>query len=1287
MSKTLKKVLSVMLCAALLFGVTPLNGFVGLELPGLSPLFVVKANAMDSGTCGDNLFWNYDPNTFTLTINGGGSMYGYSANGTETTAPWSPYSQMIQTVIISEGVLDISPYAFFNCSALTNITISSSVMNIGDSAFDGCMNLMAVTYAGTPQQWGSMVMIGNDNFPLINAALQFSAASFGTCGDNAVWLFDANAHLLTIGGSGAMDSYESEPVGGNIVTTAPWQQFSQSIYAVEICDGITSIGSCAFFGCTNLSSVFIPASVLSIGYGAFEFCQSMSFTVHYAGTNAEWDSLINNPDAVAGSLPFMAMIYFGAGFTHYGSCGDYTTWQYEEVTHTLTISGMGEIDDYSAEILGNMAVTTAPWKMYYYSIRHIVIEQSVTEIGCYAFFGCAGLQSVSMDNSVMRIGDWSFTECNSLTDPGIGSGVITIGSAAFCACTGLTTLVIPDNVQSIGNSAFAACSSMTTLTIGTGVTSLADNAFGNCVALTQINYNAPAANDITYFGNVFHEAGRAGTGVTVTFGDSVYSIPACLFCDNYASYEPYIKAVIIGKNVASIGSNAFYHCSAITDVYYDGTQQQWDAINIAAGSDPLTNATLHLNYLTGLSGTCGTDLTWVFDPNTFILTISGTGAMDDYAANGSVTTAPWSPCAAIIKTVVIENNVTSIGAYAFYGCAAMKSVTIGNNIVNMGNWSFSGCTALTEINYNAIRAANLTASNNMFHYAGASGTGITLNIGNAVQHIPNFLFYDSGAAGSSPGWVRITSINFGSSLESIGFLSFCRCAGLTNVVIPNNVTFIDEGAFEDCTGLTSITLPETITNIAKSLFYGCSSLSSITIPEHVTSIGVGAFFFCTSLTDITFPDRVTTIGNYSFRGCSAMTSITIPVSVTQIGFYAFDDCTSLHDVYYKGSQTQWNAIDKKAENDPLLDATLHCLGHEHVYTSTVIKEATCTEDGVKTYTCECGASYTEAIPAKGHTSSGWQMVEDPTPTSTGRMCQYCEECHILLDEMTVPMLSGTHVTGITLSSFEEYLDMGETLTLTAAVTPNTATDKTVLWTSSKPTVATVENGVVTPVAPGITVIIAQTADCGYKDFCVVQVNAVSAQNGLVIDNGIIYGLSVNLNSVEDYLILSDDTMTIETDKDVIGTGTKILIKQGDTVVNEFEAVIFGDVDGDSWYDGTDAYFVYLVASGMVSADVLSDAQRAACDANHDGVIDNADVALLEQAGLLLKAIDQNTAPEELETNSVYLEYCGLIDQLAEIAEPEQPTQAEETPQPTAQTIWSRIQALFAIVLNWLLRIF
>ena len=179
---------------------------------------------------------------------------------------------------------------------------------------------------------------------------------------------------------------------------------------------------------------------------------------------------------------------------------------------------------------------------------------------------------------------------------------------------------------------------------------------------------------------------------------------------------------------------------------------------------------------------------------------------------------------------------------------------------------------------------------------------------------------------------------------------------------------------------------------------------------------------------------------------------------------------------------------------------------------------------------------------------------------------------------------------------------------------------------------------------------------------------------------------------QNYVSVSGGSFAYEypTAKQVMGTGTKIKVYNIEqTLVDTYTVVIFGDVDGDGWYDGTDAYFVRLVANGLIARSALTDAQRMAADCNHDGLIDSADVAILEQAGLLLNQIDQNLPSEEPKTNNVYLDYCSLIDQSIEIVEPEAEQSAtdEEPAQPAAQNLFSRMMAIFTAILNRLLGIF
>ena len=141
------------------------------------------------------------------------------------------------------------------------------------------------------------------------------------------------------------------------------------------------------------------------------------------------------------------------------------------------------------------------------------------------------------------------------------------------------------------------------------------------------------------------------------------------------------------------------------------------------------------------------------------------------------------------------------------------------------------------------------------------------------------------------------------TVATIGRQAFYKSNELASVVIPNSVTFIDEGAFESCPNLTTVNIPNGITTISSTTFNGCSSLSSITIPNSVTTIGNSAFYGCSTLTSINIPNNVTTIGSSAFGGCSGLTSVSIPNSVTTIWGHAFRDCSNLTSITIPNSLT------------------------------------------------------------------------------------------------------------------------------------------------------------------------------------------------------------------------------------------------------------------------------------------------------------------------------------------------------------------------------------------------
>ena len=156
---------------------------------------------------------------------------------------------------------------------------------------------------------------------------------------------------------------------------------------------------------------------------------------------------------------------------------------------------------------------------------------------------------------------------------------------------------------------------------------------------------------------------------------------------------------------------------------------------------------------------------------------------------------------------------------------------------------------------------------------------------------------------------KLTSVKIPDSVTSIGDFAFSGCKNITSITIPYGITSIQHCTFQWCENLTSITIPDSVTIIGEMAFNNCDRLTSITIPNSVITIGEASFINCESFTSITIPESVTNIGKEAFWSCDNLTSVTIPDSVTIIGNQAFDWCDKLTDVYYTGTESQWNAID------------------------------------------------------------------------------------------------------------------------------------------------------------------------------------------------------------------------------------------------------------------------------------------------------------------------------------------------------------------------------------------
>lgn len=349
-----------------------------------------------------------------------------------------------------------------------------------------------------------------------------------------------------------------------------------------------------------------------------------------------------------------------------------------------------------------------------------------------------------------------------------------------------------------------------------------------------------------------------------------------------------------------------------------------------------------------LSGSCGENATWEVDYSTGRLTISGTGAMEDYSFYDK---APWYEHMYYINRVVIQKGITSIGKNAFWDCEYLTGVTIPEGVESIGDNAFSICKRLRRITipdgvthigrdafWNCVRLVDITLPES----ATSIGEGAFEDC-DAIENIALPSGMTSIAADTFSSCGSLKNIVIPDGVTSIGNSAFSYC-GLTDIMIPENVEYIGEWAFRGCEKLESIVIPDGITSIGDYTFCECSSLTDITLPESVESIGKHAFeksaitnitlsdnvtsigesaFEKSKLTNIEIPDGVTRIENKTFYACDTLTDVMFSADVTFIGSGAFAQCKRLTDVYYGGSEEKWKEIDISFSNDPLINATIH----------------------------------------------------------------------------------------------------------------------------------------------------------------------------------------------------------------------------------------------------------------------------------------------------------------------------------------------------------------------------
>lgn len=353
---------------------------------------------------------------------------------------------------------------------------------------------------------------------------------------------------------------------------------------------------------------------------------------------------------------------------------------------------------------------------------------------------------------------------------------------------------------------------------------------------------------------------------------------------------------------------------------------------------------IQAGYETVADGTCGDNLTWQLTAGGD-LTVSGSGAMYDYSLGD--TQVPWHDYRASIRTVTINEGVTSITFQAFANCTNLTSVDIGNgvnwidyqafyntgidsvyipkNVLHIMNCAFGSCNNLVSIvvdeDNNYYDSRNGCNAIIMKHYnrllAGCSSTIIPEGIVSIGTDAFN-------------GHDNLLSINIPESVQRIEHRAFWDCDNLKSITIPKCVEFIAQQAFGYCRNLATISvdaanpyfdsrdnsnaiidstntiirgtaqtvIPGSVKAIGDFAFSGCLPMKSFNIPEGVNSIGSYAFCQCNNLVSVNIPQSVSTIGEYAFYNCYNLTSVELPQSVAEIKNYTFAYCSKLASVSF-----------------------------------------------------------------------------------------------------------------------------------------------------------------------------------------------------------------------------------------------------------------------------------------------------------------------------------------------------------------------------------------------------
>ncbi len=439
------------------------------------------------------------------------------------------------------------------------------------------------------------------------------------------------------------------------------------------------------------------------------------------------------------------------------------------------------------------------------------------------------------------------------------------------------------------------CKKLASVNLPNTVTKLKDSVFGDCFSLTSITLPKSLSSISVW---AFNDSGLKY--INVESGNQVYdSREGCNAVIETATNTLVVGSAntIIPSSVKKIGRRAFAGNPNLTTITLPEGLEEIGAAAFS-GCANLTSITIPTTIINLGNGVfAGTGLTQAVIPTNI----------------KQIPRETFAACEELTK-VTLHDDITGIGDYAFMNCPKLSDINLPKGLTAISQDAFCRCESLTSLDlsemknleflgsgafaYSGLTSVKIPASINQFDRYGGRffescpveyletdnellcsksmfGTGESnksnlkeLVIGNSVKSIPEYAF---------EGCTDLTTITLSENLDSIGASAFRDCNKIAGpLVIPTNVVFVGNNAFENCSSITSLTLPANLKCIATSAFKNCNNIASLTLPSMLETVLDSAFYACGKLPEIIIPDNCTYIGELAFIDCTQAKTIKLP---------------------------------------------------------------------------------------------------------------------------------------------------------------------------------------------------------------------------------------------------------------------------------------------------------------------------------------------------------------------------------------------------------------------------